>query len=436
VTDARTIVFFPEGAYGPTNNCVGIGQVLRARGHRVVFIVEESFAGTLEAKGFEERLMRLGPKPELEEAPGQFWIDFIRDTSPVFRKPTIAQLEEFIAPTFQALVDGSKYVQPRLVEIFSELGPDVIVEDNVVAFPALAGSGRPWVRIVSCNPAEIKDKAIAPFSSGFPALDRSAWPTFLGEVRRTHGEMWADFDAFCRDHGDHGLTYGPLGPDFISESPWLNLYSYPAEADYPRERPLGRTWHRLDSTVRAADTTWELPEHLRERDGALIYLSLGSLGSADVGLMQRLVDLLATTEHRVIVSKGPLAEQITLHDQQTGEGFLPQPAILPQVDLVITHGGNNTVTECFHHGKPMIVLPLFWDQVDNAQRADETGFGRRLATYDFRDEELTDAIDELLADAALATRLAAVAARLQANPGTVRAADLIERVARTGAPAG
>ena len=94
--------------------------------------------------------------------------------------------------------------------------------------------------------------------------------------------------------------------------------------------------------------------------------------------MQRLVDLLATTEHRVIVSKGPLADQITLHDNQTGEGFLPQPAILPQVDLVITHGGNNTVTESFHHGKPMIVLPLFWDQVDNAQRVDETGFGRRL----------------------------------------------------------
>ena len=121
--------------------------------------------------------------------------------------------------------------------------------------------------------------------------------------------------------------------------------------------------------------------------------------------MQRLVDLLATTEHRVIVSKGPLADQITLHDNQAGEGFLPQPAILPQVDLVITHGGNNTVTEAFHHGKPMIVLPLFWDQVDNAQRIDETGFGRRLATYVFRDDELTDAIDELLADGALKRRL-------------------------------
>jgi UDP:flavonoid glycosyltransferase YjiC (YdhE family) len=82
----------------------------------------------------------------------------------------------------------------------------------------------------------------------------------------------------------------------------------------------------------------------------------------------------------------------------------------------------------------MIVLPLFWDQVDNAQRIDETGFGRRLATYDFRDEELTDAIDELLADGALARRLIAMSERIKATKGTVRAADLIERVARTGEP--
>lgn len=434
MTDARTIVFFPEGAFGPTNNCVGIGQVLRERGHRVVFIVEESFAGTLEAKGFEERLMRLGPKPEVEEAPGQFWIDFIRDTAPVFRKPTIIQLEEFIAPTWSALIDGARYVDERLRAIIDELGPDVIVEDNVVGFPALAASGRPWVRIASCNPAELKDPAVPPFSSGLPASDRSEWPAFLAEVERTHRDLWHDFDAFSRDHGDSGLRYGPLGPDFIAESPWLNLYLYPAEADYRREKALAPTWHRLDSSVRAAETTWELPDHLRERDGALIYLSLGSLGSADVALMQRLVDLLATTEHRVIVSKGPLADQITLHDNQTGAGFLPQPAILPKVDLVITHGGNNTVTEAFHHGKPMIVLPLFWDQVDNAQRVEETGFGRRLATYDFADAELTDAIDELLADRALRGRLEAVSSRLRANPGTQRGADLIERVARTGEP--
>ncbi len=186
MSEGRTVVFFPEGAFGPTNNCVGIGQVLRARGHRVVFIVEESFAGTLEAKGFEERLMRLGPKPEVEEIPGQFWIDYIRDTAPVFRKPTIEQLGEFMAPTWRALVDGAMYVHERLTEIIDELAPDVIVEDNVVGFPAIAASGRPWVRIVSCNPAEIKDPAVPrslrATQSPIEATGRHSWPRSSGPI--------------------------------------------------------------------------------------------------------------------------------------------------------------------------------------------------------------------------------------------------------------
>ena len=163
-----TVVFFPEGAFGPTNNCVGIGRVLLERGERVVFVVEESFAGTLEAQGFEEALMRLKPAPEVEEAPGQFWKDFVRDTAPEFRKPTIEQLETFVLPVWQELVDGARYVDERLREIFGELEPDVIVQDNVVGFPAVLASGRPWVRIVSCNPLELKDPALPPVFSGYP----------------------------------------------------------------------------------------------------------------------------------------------------------------------------------------------------------------------------------------------------------------------------
>jgi MGT family glycosyltransferase len=429
VGDPKTIVFFPEGAFGPTNNCVGIGNVLRGRGHRVVFIVEESFAGALEAKGFEERLMRLGPAPEVPEVPGQFWKDFIRDTAPVFRTPTLEQLSGFIQPTWQALVDGAKYVHPRLLEIFDELDPDVIVEDNVVAFPALPASGRPWVRIASCNPAELLDPDIAPVFSGYAAADRTGWADFRAEYRRVHGDLWADFDAFCREHDAPGLPDGPEGPAFIHESPDLNLYLYPGEVDYGRARPLAPTWHRLESCVRSTEAAWDLPAELAGRPGALIYLSLGSLGSADVELMRRLVDVLGRMPHRFIVSKGPQHDQYELADNMVGAEFLPQPSILPTVDLVITHGGNNTVTECFHHAKPMILLPLFWDQYDNAQRVAETGFGVRLPTYTFEPAQMTAAIDRLLTDRVLSARLAAISTRLRANPGTVRAADLIEGVA-------
>ena len=235
MADGRTIVFFPEGAYGPTNNCVGIGDVLRRRGHRVVFIVEESFAGNLEAKGFEERLMRLGPPPAEPEVPGQFWIDFIRDTAPVFRKSTLEQIAEFMQPTWQALIDGSMYVNPRLEQIIGELEPDVIVEDNVVSFPAVMASGRPWVRIVSCNPAEIRDPIVAPFSSGYPAADPSRWAIFRAEYNRVHADSWNDVRRLLpRPRRARASRNTPLGAEFMHESPFMNLYAYPAEADYRR----------------------------------------------------------------------------------------------------------------------------------------------------------------------------------------------------------
>jgi MGT family glycosyltransferase len=418
-----TIAFFPEGAYGPTNNCVGIGDVLRRRGHRVVFIVEESFAGTLEAQGFEERLVRLTPPPLVDEVPGQFWKDFIRDTAPVFRLPTVEQLAGFVAPTFRALVDGARYVDDRLREIVGELEPDAIVEDNVVGFAALPACGVPWARIVSCNPTEVRDPDVPPVFSGYPAADRAHWDAYWDAYRAAHADLQADFDAFCRDRGAPPLPE----LEFMFESPWLNITIYPDEIDYSRSRPLDGTWHNVQASVRATDAPYELPESLRG-DGPLLYLSLGSLGSADVELMRTLIAELADGPYRVIVSKGPQHDRFELAPNMTGAEFLPQTSVLPQVDLVITHGGNNTVTESLYFGKPMIVLPLFWDQYDNAQRIHDTGFGVRLDTYGHTRGELTAAVEGLLADDPLKARLAAVSSRLQAAPGTELAASLIERL--------
>jgi MGT family glycosyltransferase len=190
--------------------------------------------------------------------------------------------------------------------------------------------------------------------------------------------------------------------------------------------------------VRTTDEPWGWPagfEPDRAGGGALVYLSLGSLGSADVELMDRLIAILADSPYRVIVSKGPQAELVKIPDHMWGAEFLPQTRIVPQVDVAITHGGNNTVTECFHAGTPMVVLPLFWDQHDNAQRVHELGFGVRLDPFRCTRDELVGAIDRLLADDALGLRMAAIGARLRANPGTVKAADLIERVAAEARPA-
>jgi UDP:flavonoid glycosyltransferase YjiC (YdhE family) len=78
----------------------------------------------------------------------------------------------------------------------------------------------------------------------------------------------------------------------------------------------------------------------------------------------------------------------------------------------------------------MIVLPLFWDQYDNAQRIDELGFGVRLDTYRFEDGDLHSALDSLLLNRELRARMEDNGRTIRGRDGKTEAADLIEEVGR------
>ncbi|MEO6820942.1 MAG: nucleotide disphospho-sugar-binding domain-containing protein, partial [Candidatus Nanopelagicales bacterium] len=373
-----------------------------------------------------EDLVDLAPPGEGEQDPGRFWKDFIRQTAPEFRKPTIEQLDTWVKPVWQELIGGAKFCEPGLCAIIERTRPDVIIEDNVVAFPALVTAEVPFVRIVSCNPLEMKGSGVAPTFSGYPADDSSGWDAFRAEYDRTHRELWQEFDEWVRAQG------APALPDleFIHRGD-LNLYVYPEEADYLDRRPLDPSWHRIDSSVRETDNELTIPQEFLDRPEPLVYFSLGSLGSADVELMRRVLAVLAVTPYRFIVSKGPLHAEIELADNMWGAEQVPQTRVLPLCDLVMTHGGNNTTTESLHFGKPMIVLPLFWDQYDNAQRIHELGLGIRLDTYRFADEDLTGALSQLLRDTDLRGRVATIGADIRARNGLTRAADLVEELGRS-----
>jgi MGT family glycosyltransferase len=408
--------------------CIGVAAKLRERGHRIVFAAESSWAGKISKFGFIEELVDLAAPVEGadEGDAGQFWTDFIAETAPEFAKPTLQQLETFIKPTYQALIDGAKYCEPRLREIIATHRPDVIVEDNVVLFPALTTAGKPFVRFISCSPLEVPGPDVPPPFSGLPSEDRSGWEAYRAEFDRVLRPVWSEFDAWVREQG--GAPLPEL--EFMPRDNAATIYIYPAEADYTNRRPLDESWVRVDSSIRETDEDYPLPASMASRpaDSALVYLSLGSLGGADVSLMQRLIDVLATTRHRFIVSMGPQADKLTLADNMVGAQMLPQTRIIPLVDAVISHGGNNTTTEALHFGKPLIVLPLFWDQYENAQRVDELNLGVRLDTYHFTDDQLTGALEHILADDALRERVSLIGEQVRKRDGLRLAADVIERV--------
>src|SRR3954465_2803342 len=262
-----TVALFPEpGAWGPTNNLVALGNHLQERDIRAVFVIEEPFEGELADRGFEERLMRMAPPPEGagqaapegKENVGGGWAEFVRETSPQFRRPTIEQLETVTAPIWAEFVVGAEYSHDRLTEIWSELRPDAIVHDCVASFPSVSLAGCPWARVVSANPLELPDVDIAPVFSGYPADDRTGWDEFRAEYRRVTGPLLERYNAFHQECDAEPLPDGA----FQYESPYLNLSIFPAGLDYPRSRPLGPSWHRIDTSTRNSDGAFDVAERV------------------------------------------------------------------------------------------------------------------------------------------------------------------------------
>jgi MGT family glycosyltransferase len=262
---------------------------------------------------------------------------------------------------------------------------------------------------------------------GYPSNgDKNEWQKFRKVSRNLFEKPRTKYNEWLVENGFPPITQNRCIPD----SPFLNLYGFPEELDYTDLRPLPDKWFRVDALMRKGEEEFKLPEKFSKNKDKLIYLSLGSMGSIDVKLMKRLVEVLAKSPHKFIVSKGPLHDKYELADNMWGERSVPQTKVLPLVDLVINHGGNNTVTETFSFGKPMIVMPLFADQFDNAQRIHEKGFGIRLDTYNFKEEELLTAIEKLLNDEVLKKRLAAASNRMLNSDSLVKASELIEKLVK------
>jgi len=84
--------------------------------------------------------------------------------------------------------------------------------------------------------------------------------------------------------------------------------------------------------------------------------------------------------------------------------------------VLITHAGNNSVTEAIAHGVPMVALPFSTDQFDGAAAVERAGFGVALDPNNLRPGELRDAVASQIGRPT--DELRAVAHRIARQPGT------------------
>ena len=424
----KTIAFFPEAAFGPALNSVGIAQACQKLGHRVVFLSDPGFAEVYEGYGFETHPVALS-EPMEPEAMAKFWEDFINGHIPNFRLPPIDQVDNYVRECWEAIVDSAKWAQKDLPGILDRIRPDMICVDNVIMFPAIKQFGVPWVRIISCSENEIPDPAIPPHLSGCSADDPDCWAAYNARFNAMIKPIHDDFNAFLAECGEAPYELG----EFFEPSPTMNLLLYPEPAKFDRQAPLDPArFQYLEGCVRKEEP-YQVPEFRANNDKPLLYVSFGSLGAGDTDLLKRLIAVIGDLPYRALVNVGDyISEYSDIPDNVHIAGWYPQPSVIPQVDAVIHHGGNNSFTECLFFGKAAIVMPYVWDGHDNAMRAQETGHGFGFHRYDWTTEELVEALDKCINDPEIAARMKATSEHMQARHGPTKAAGILDQILKAG----
>lgn len=425
MSNQKTIAFFPEGAFGPALNSVGIAQACKSRGHRCVFLRDPGFAGVFEAYGFEEFEVNLS-EPMEPEAMAKYWSDFINGHIPNFNLTPYEQIDNYVKECWEAIVETAKWAEKDLPRALNAIKPDLICIDNVILFPATKRYGVPWVRIISCSENEIEDPSVPPHLSGCSENDLSGFEKYRSRFNEVIAPIHDDFNRFLVGCGESPY---PLG-EFFEPSPYMNLMLYPEPVKYSRTHSLDPTkFQYLEGCVRN-DEPYEIPNFANSED-PLIYLSFGSLGSGDVHLLKRMLEVFSRLPYRVLANVGDYVNEYTATDIPANvhvAGWYPQPSVIPQVDAVIHHGGNNSFTECLYFGKPALIMPYVWDGHDNATRVQETGHGLKMHRANWSDVDLATALKTLITDEEMEQRLAGTSAHMQSQCGTEKAATLISNL--------
>ncbi|WP_243074284.1 glycosyltransferase [Microbacterium sp. SS28] len=318
-----------------------------------------------------------------------------------------ASLEGFFAATRRGMVPTLAYqARERLtdlmwqpvsraratLEVIERVRPDAILVDHLAfsARLALHTRGIPYGDVVLGHPSAlpVRDEVY-----GYP----TAWPAAfspgddeLRELRALCEDVSARFSSQWNDAAKELDAAAPPVSDAFALHGETVLFNYPRElADgdgrtLPRHRFLG--WTPREETAEIDD--WNAG------GDPFVYVSFGSFLSVRGDVLARVAEALRREGIRAAIATGATSpdELGPLPADWLVAPYLPQVRLLASAAAVVTHGGNNSITEAVGQAVPLVVLPFSTDQFAGAAAIERTGAGRALAPDDATVDELAEAL--------------------------------------------
>lgn len=283
-----------------------------------------------------------------------------------------------------ALLTTAVEALPELIEQAADA--DYVIYDCLCAWGYYAAHAVKAPAIVSCPLMPVSLRSL-----GDLRILRAFFPTIL--------KAQADYRRASRIARELGGRYDvtPLDPSTFLNAPGDLEICYSSAEFVPHAEALPDTMRFVG---------WWMPEQesgrlFRREARPLIYLSLGTVNNENRSFFQMCIDAFRNTEYDLLISTGghidldtfgPLPENITI------EAWVPQKQVIAQAQLIITHGGLNSIHDALYCGVPLLIVPQSPEQVMNGLRVVDLGAGIMLKNKSVKQEAIFSIASRLLND--------------------------------------
>jgi MGT family glycosyltransferase len=408
---------------------VAIARALQRRGHEAAFYTGTSLTRSLEDEGLRVFPFRRVDEQHVEESVLRLDAMSLQWWRGAQRKK---MLQRWLLGTVAGQLDDLK-------DVYNTWRPDVLVCDPAMWGPLLVvhETERTPLAVMSYVAACMLPGPEGPIV-GLP-LPRAGTATarFGRRVLRSiahavSSDVRRSADAL---RAEHGLQ--PIGTTVTAFAGKMPLYLVPSSPGYDRHRrdlPPSVQYVgpcQWDKPGSAPPPPWltELP-----RDLPIAYVTEGTMHSKEPRLLRASLQGLAGLSIRVIATTGKRRDPRSLDlgvipENARVERWVPHSDLLPRLDVLVTTGGTGTVLAALCAGVPLVIVPMAWDQPENAWRVAEAGAGIRIPPGDCTPEQIRAAVDRVLKDDSFKRNARRLGAELSRYGGADQAAELLEVLA-------
>ena len=415
----KRIVFATFGSFGDLHPYIAVARELKRRGHQPLIASFAEFRESVEAAGIEFAPMR----PDMAR---------FGDRPAVMEK----LVDPWRGPEF--LIRGM--FMPHLRESYEDLeracrGADLLVTHPLALAGQLLAEKEGLLRVST---------ALSPmtmFSAHDPSLFAAApwmlWARRLGvapyrwlfRIPRAMVRRWeAPLRAF---RAELGLPpTGALAQFEGQFSPRLHLALFSGVLAAPQPDWPARTvvcgFPRYDGAAPDARTRSDLDSFLAAGEPPIVF-GLGSSAVMVAGDFWRAaIEAAQSLKRRAILLTGNPPEAFGAAPPGVKVfQYLPYSTVFPRAAAVVHSGGIGTLAQALAGGRPQLIVPVAFDQPDNARRAVALGVGRGIPFAKASAGTLVRELSALLAAPDIAARARAVGEQMAREDCAQRAADAL-----------